>query len=239
MKFVSFLCFLFILISCREGNRKEKAVSDSISVKKQTLSKWDSLFIKTGLVSIQQLDSSIQQDLKYSTNDNLMKYDVYGDLDKVYLQKDAAEILVKAQKILKSIDSNLSIVIYDAARPLSIQKIMWDTLQMTYSEKIKYVSNPKDGGLHNYGLAVDVSILDKNGKALDMGTPFDFLGELASPMHESKYLQTGELKEFQIENRKLLRKVMTEAGFSGIKYEWWHFNACTKARAKEKYKIIE
>jgi len=36
-----------------------------------------------------------------------------------------------------------------------------------------YVANPKKGSMHNMGLTVDLSIVDKNGKELDMGTPYD------------------------------------------------------------------
>ena len=37
----------------------------------------------------------------------------------------------------------------------------------------KYVANPKKGSMHNYGIAVDITIVDANGNMLDMGpTPF-------------------------------------------------------------------
>ena len=116
---------------------------------------------------------------------------------------------------------------------------MWDTLKMQPFEKIKYLSDPKTGGLHNYGLAVDISILNKKGKELDMGTPFDFMGELASPQCETKMLASGKLTQEQIDNRKLLRYIMNKAGFYAIPYEWWHFNLCTIQTAKNNYKVIE
>jgi D-alanyl-D-alanine dipeptidase len=47
------------------------------------------------------------------------------------------------------------------------------------------------------------------------------------------------LSQKQIDNRKLLRKVMSKYGFSGIETEWWHFNACTRSKAARKYKVLE
>jgi zinc D-Ala-D-Ala dipeptidase len=194
----------------------------------------------SGLVNIQEVDSSIRVDLKYAGADNLFKRNVYGTLRHAFLQPDIAERLTEAQKYLKELQPGYSLVIYDAARPMSIQQMLWDSLRVPGREKGKYVSNPKHGGsLHNYGAAVDASIIDHSGAALDMGCPFDHFGELAYPASESKLLASGELKVYQVANRKLLRKVMYHAGFFNIQTEWWHFNACRRERAIELYGLIE
>jgi D-alanyl-D-alanine dipeptidase len=195
--------------------------------------------IHAGLIDIHTLDTTIAVELKYASIDNFMHGNMYGDFKKAYLQKDVAEKLVHAQKYLNELKEHYRLIIYDAVRPRSVQQKMWDTLKIPFNEKIKFLSNPKLGSLHNFGAAVDISILDDKHQALDMGTPFDYEGELAYPESEAKLLKEGMLSEKQIDNRKLLRKVMYKAGFYNIETEWWHFNACTLEQAMKKYKIIE
>jgi len=72
-----------------------------------------------------------------------------------------------------------------------------------------------------------------------MATSYDFIGKLAYPRLENKFLKQGKLNKKQIENRLLLRETMKKAGFFPIQTEWWHFNSCTRAEAKKKYKIVE
>ncbi len=194
----------------------------------------------SGLVNIQKIIPTIQVELKYSTQDNFMHADVYGCLDSCFLQRDVAEKLKKAQKLLRKINGNYTLLVYDGVRPRSVQQAMWDTLKMPFEEKIKFVSNPKNGSLHNYGAAVDLTIFDNiANRILDMGTPYDYIGELAWPTKESEMLKAKKLTQVQVDNRKLLRKVMYDAGFFNIQTEWWHFNSCRREIAKQKYEIIE
>ena len=242
-KIIIFL--LFIITGCGNQHSEHSVIAKADTLihrdysEKKTIGEYEKKFIQAGLIDIQKLDSGIRVDLKYSTNDNLFGFDAYGDLEKAYLQKDVAEKLVNAQKYLNITMPGARLIVFDAARPRSVQQIIWDSLKMPIEEKIKYASNPKIGGLHNYGAAVDVSIADKNGKELDMGSPFDFFGELSYPESETKLLKEGKLKQQQVNNRKLLRSVMHKAGFFNIQTEWWHFNSCTREQAMVKYKIIE
>ncbi|MEK6616463.1 MAG: M15 family metallopeptidase [Bacteroidota bacterium] len=180
--------------------------------------------IALGLVNINTLDSSIKVNLKYSTEDNFLHKNLYGELKNCYLQKETAEKVVKAQKILKEKFPFYSLLIYDGVRPLSIQQMMWDEVRIPKKLKDKYVSNPQVGSLHNFGCAVDVSIVNEDGWEMDMGTLYDYFGELGHPIAEPRMIEEGKLTWRQFENRKLLRKVMTEAGFTYITTEWWHFN---------------
>lgn len=194
---------------------------------------------KYGLVNIREIDSTIVVDLKYSTEDNFLHKNLYGDLKNCYLQKEIAEKLANAQKKLKEKYPYYSIVIFDGVRPLSIQKTMWDELQVPENQKDKYVSDPEVGSLHNYGCAVDVSIVNEEGWQMDMGTPYDYFGELGHPIAEDRMIKEGKLSWRQFENRKLLRDVMTQSGFTIISTEWWHFNGSSLKIAGEKYKIVE
>jgi D-alanyl-D-alanine dipeptidase len=168
-----------------------------------------------------------------------MNQDVYGHLNRAYLQPDVAEDLKKCIAFLESKDSTLTLLIFDAVRPRSVQQIMWDILDMPISEKTKFVSNPKNGSVHNYGAAVDITIAKKTGEPLDMGADYDDIRLIAYPRHEQAYLDSGMLSLEQIENRKLLRETMRAGGFSGIQTEWWHFNRFSRDLCKTKYTIVE
>ncbi len=193
-----------------------------------------------GLVNVQMLDPKILVQLKYSTTDNFMKKDVYGCITKCYLQKVPAQMLAKANNYLQKINPKLRLLVYDGARPLAVQKLLWNALPQYPPKKRKtFVADPTEGSIHNYGSAVDLTLADYKGTALDMGTAYDFFGDLAYPKLESHFLKTGKLNSQQITNRKLLRKVMVQAGFMPIEYEWWHFNALSKRKAKTVYRIIQ
>jgi zinc D-Ala-D-Ala dipeptidase len=195
--------------------------------------------IDAGLVDIQSLDSTIQVELKYSTTDNFVGVDVYGDLTRAYLQKEPAQKLVKAQQYLREKHTGYSLLVYDAARSRRVQQILWDTLQKPLKLKPLYVADPAKGSIHNYGAAVDLTVTDPEGQPLDMGTHYDFFGELAYPSKEAKLLQQGTLTSEQVANRQILRDAMQRAGFMPIESEWWHFNAYSLARCKREYGIIE
>lgn len=162
---------------------------------------------------------------------------LYEDLKEAYLHPDAMKSLKRAQRLLKEQYPGYSLIVYDAARPLSVQQKMWDVVKGT--SKYIYVSNPsRGGGLHNYGLAVDISILDDKGTPLPMGTPVDHLGREAHITEEAVLVAQGKLTEQERENRLLLRQVMKEAGFHPLPSEWWHFNRVSRQTAKERYRVI-
>jgi D-alanyl-D-alanine dipeptidase len=195
-------------------------------------------FKKLGLLDIQTVNPRIKVELKYSSKDNFIGYDVYGCMTKAFLQKEAAEHLSKASDLLQIENPGFQLLVYDAARPSWAQKILWDSLKKPESSKHIYVANPKKGSIHNYGCAVDLTIVDKDGKPLDMGTTFDFFENLAQPRLEKKLLQKGLLSPVQYKNRLLLRKVMLKAGFSTTTSEWWHFNFGSLSQLKKKYHKI-
>ena len=145
-----------------------------------------------GLVDIATLDSTIRVQLVYATADNFMKEAVYTGITRAWLHPDAAKKLIAAQRLLKKEQPGFTLVVYDAARPMSVQRKMWALVCGT--DKVNYVSNPANGGgLHNYGMAVDVTILDETGEPLPMGTPFDFFGEEAHTNNEDALLNAGKI----------------------------------------------
>ena len=192
-----------------------------------------------GLVDILSVDSTIQVSLMYSRADNFTGKILYTDLKEAYLHPKAAAALAKAQQALKKLRPELSLKVYDATRPMSVQQKMWNTVAGT--KKSIYVSNPRNGGgMHNYGLAVDITLCNAiTGDTLDMGTKVDFLGSYAHIDNEAGLVSRHIISKEAKKNRELLRKVMTEAGFKPLKTEWWHFNLVSRAEAKAKYKAVK
>jgi D-alanyl-D-alanine dipeptidase len=190
-----------------------------------------------GFVDVQTLDPDIKVELKYASNDNFMRSAVYGEFKKAWLKNEAAVKLALANKYLKEIDPDLTLLVGDALRPRAVSRQMWSFL--SGSPMQRYVANPKGGSMHNYGCAVDITICDISGKRLDMGTPLDYFGPLAQPRYEGRFLKQGKLTEEQVANRKLLRKVMAAAGFHGIQLEWWHFEAFDKKTIRKTYSLVE
>lgn len=181
---------------------------------------FDALMRKQGLVDVATLDPSITVDLKYSTTDNFVGRDMYGGLKKAYLYKATAQSLLKALKQLQAIDPKWIFIVYDAARPVSVQRIMWNLVKGT--DKQKYVASPHCGGPHNYGIAVDIG-LTYDGRPVDMGTPFDSFTSDAHITDEPALVRQGRISAEAMKNRRLLRKVLTDNGFFTYSREWWHF----------------
>lgn len=100
---------------------------------------------------------------------------MYEGLTECYLPCEVAIKLCNAHYYLKQAFPDYNIIVFDAVRPLHIQKQMWEELKMPAAQKINYLAHPNDISLHNYGAAVDVGIIGNNDVLLDMGTPFDFL----------------------------------------------------------------
>jgi zinc D-Ala-D-Ala dipeptidase len=244
------LC-ISVFYSCKKNTKYERREptpsiehyadfeEDEVTIKLNDTNDLERKLIAAGLVNIKLIDSTIRVDLRYADTNNFLNSNLYEGLKRCYLQPDVAERLAKSNLYLKSLKPGYSLLVFDGVRPVAIQWKMWNSLKTHHHERSKFVSNPSKGSLHNFGAAVDISICDENGKELDMGTPFDFMGELAYPSLEEQFLKSGELSLEQVENRKLLRKVMQHSGFWGIKTEWWHFNACSRDKAKELYQIIE
>ena len=205
---------------------------------KSQTGKTEAALSQAGYVNVRELDPTLQVSLMYARADNFVGSVLYDDLRQAYLHPEAAAALVKAQKRLKQLRPELSLKIYDAARPMHIQQKMWNKVKNT-SMKI-YVSNPAHGGgLHNYGLAVDITLCDAKGDSLPMGTKIDHLGVAAHIDQESQLVAKGTISKRAQQNRQLLRQVMRYAGFKPLRTEWWHFNFKSRAEAKQHYKVIK
>lgn len=152
---------------------------------------------------------SIPLDIRYATKNNFTKTPVYPKAY-CYLRKEVAVQLSKVQADLKK--RGYSLKIYDGYRPRSIQYKFWEICPDS-----RYVANPKKGSRHNRGAAVDLTIIDKEGKELDMGTDFD---DFTKKAHRNCISLSKQAQS----NRKLLENIMEKHGFIGLSTEWWHFD---------------
>lgn len=176
-------------------------------------------------------------DLRYASTNNFMGKNVYGDFKETFLHQKAFVMLKKASEDLQKQNPGAKLIVFDALRPRSVQRVLFSFVKGTPEEK--YVANPDKGSMHNYGFAVDLSILGADGKELDMGTPYDDFTDLSQPQLEEKFFKEGKLNPQQIANRKLLRKVMEDQGFKVLDHEWWHFDALPQTDVRSQYKIVE
>lgn len=187
-------------------------------------------------VNLSTIDG-LRFDLRYATSNNFTGQNLYGEFNQAYLHSVAAEKLRKAVALLHQRRPDLHLLIFDALRPRSVQYILWEYVKGT--EQQRYVADPSRGSIHNYGFALDLTLVDDKGHELDMGTAFDDFTPLAQPLQEQAFLQQGRLTQAQLENRLLLRSVMEAAGLIQLPLEWWHFDALPKAEVKQNYPIIE
>ena len=154
-----------------------------------------------GLVDIGEVDPTIAVHLVYATSDNFVGKVLYRDIRKAFLLPEAAGRLAEAQRKLKLLRPELSLL---------VQQEMWDLVKGT--ENRVYVSNPRNGGgLHNYGAAVDLTLVDSLGHVLPMGSEFDYFGEEARPDREEAMVKQERIILPHLHNRRLLRKVMTDS----------------------------
>ena len=208
------------------------------------------------MVDITTLDSSILVELKYSTTDNFVGVDMYRDLERAYLEKEFAQKVVLAQSILKREHPNLTLLIYDAARPISAQRAMRRCVEG--SELESFVADGTRGGRHNYGVAVDLTIATEDGTPLDMGAEFDEFSEASSvkgsPDTSDKSSRTIDVYRGYItelanrgiityeaaRNRILLVEVMCEAGLYPYRKEWWHYeDIMPMSSVRSKYRLLD
>ena len=155
-------------------------------------------------------DPTIALDIRYATTNNFTKAQMY-DCARCFLRPEAAAAILKVHKALK-VKGFGGLKMFDCYRPRPYQQRLWDKVPNP-----DYVTPPKKGSMHGRGLAVDLTIIDTDGKELDMGTEFDNFTERAHSDYQ-------KLPKNVLENRQILRGALEAAGFKSIRTEWWHFS---------------
>lgn len=210
----------------------------TVPVEAQVLSADARRMAAQGLKNVADEAPEVRISLMYTRADNFTGRVLYTSLREAYLHPITMKALKKADERLRQLRPDLRLMVMDATRPMSVQQKMWDAVKNT-NQKI-YVSNPKNGGgLHNYGLAVDLTLCDLNGDTLTMGVKIDNMTSLSHIDKEDLLLKQGKISREAYDNRRLLREVMRYAGFRPLRTEWWHFNIRTRAQAKQYFKVVE
>ena len=176
-------------------------------------------------------------DLRYAGPNNFVGRDLYGKLDCAWLHQLAASGLERAVALLAREAPGHRLLVLDALRPHRVQIQLWDHLEGT--DLRQYVADPARGSIHSFGMALDATLLDPQGREVDMGTAFDTMNELSHPRLEAQHLATGQLTPAQVRHRELLRSVMGHAGFTGIDNEWWHFEMLDRQYVRETFTRID
>lgn len=161
------------------------------------------------LVDIRSVVPTIQVELRYATENNFTGQIIYN-FTECLLLKEAALRLEVVQAELATM--GLGLKVWDGFRPLAAQWKFWEQIPDE-----RYVSDPRNGGRHTRGTAVDLTLITLQGRKLPMPSQFDDFSEKA---HRDYLGATDEEKE----NRALLQDVMEKHGFIGLPTEWWHFD---------------
>ncbi|PRD16276.1 D-alanyl-D-alanine dipeptidase [Pantoea coffeiphila] len=163
---------------------------------------------ETHLIDIAEQFPQLKFDMKYATADNITGQQIYSTA-LCLLHADAVKALEKSIDIARL--AGFTLLVLDAYRPQKAQELLWRACPNQ-----DYVVPLSQGSNHSRGTAIDVTLLDADGHALDMGTRFDEMDELSHPYHPA-------LTQAAQRNRLLLNAVMFGGGFTGIATEWWHF----------------
>lgn len=149
-------------------------------------------------------------DLKYTGTDNFIGQDIY-DFDDAFLRYGTVKKLMAVCEELAG--QGLRLKIWDAFRPVSAQFRLWEICPDD-----TYVADPNKGySNHSRGFAVDVTLVDSEGRELEMPTGFDDFSAMADRDYSDCSPEAAA-------NAQLLETVMAKHGLSGYWGEWWHFN---------------
>jgi D-alanyl-D-alanine dipeptidase len=179
----------------------------------------------------------IAVDLRYATSHNFVGHDLYGTLDCAWLHRSAAAGLAQAAARLATLAPGHRLLVLDALRPHRVQIELWDFLDGTGLRQ--YVADPARGSIHSFGMALDATLIDAQGRELDMGTGYDEMTELSHPALEAQHLAGGQLTAAQHANRELLRGALLPVGFRGIDNEWWHFEMGDRSDVRQHFLRVD
>ena len=164
------------------------------------------------LVDITTLDSTIRLDIRYAGTNNFLGEPLYEQA-RAFLQRPAAEALVRANRVLRQF--GYALLVHDAYRPWYVTKIFWEA---TPTAQRWLVANAAQGSKHNRGAAVDLTLYDlETRKPVEMPSTYDE----ATVRARADYPGGTSLQRHY---REILRRVMVHEGFEPNPSEWWHFD---------------
>lgn len=155
-----------------------------------------------------------------------------GALDEGWLRAGVADRLAR---VAAGLPDGLGLIVWDGYRPIATQAAIYnaylDELTMVHADwpadaledaASRYVTPPSRSleapPPHLTGGAVDLTLCDGDGRALDMGTGFDaFVSEAAARGLEDR---PGVVRD----RRRILFWAMSAEDFTAYLEEWWHFD---------------
>ena len=161
------------------------------------------------LIDIQSIAPDIKMDMRYATPNNFLKQAVYSKA-RCLLRDPVARSIQRAQDALKT--QGYGLKLYDCYRPLSVQKAMWKIFPDG-----RYVANPATGSRHNRGAAVDVTLVDSQGRDLEMPSEFDEFTDRA-------YRNSPAMTDTARKHVQILTTALEAQGLTTIDSEWWHYD---------------
>jgi zinc D-Ala-D-Ala dipeptidase len=163
------------------------------------------------LVDIRSVDPTIIVELRYAGQNNLVGYPLYPRGTCALARPEVASGLAAVQAFLRRYQFGLKI--WDAYRPVAVQERLWHA-----SHNSDYVANPEIGvgSLHSWGIAVDATLVDTWNRPVRMPSDFDDF----TPAAMWRYV--GPHADIRA-HVHLLQIAMRNAGFWGLRTEWWHF----------------
>lgn len=191
-----------------------------------------------GFVYVLDVCPDVEEDIRYFGDNNFLGCPVDGyRAPRAILTRDAAQALKKAA--CKAKCNGLRLRIYDCYRPQRAVDHFVRWAEDVNDQKNKAIYYPdvnkadvfelgfiaKRSG-HSRGSTVDLTLVDENGRELDMGGIFDFFGERSHPDYQGVSVE-------QFQNRMLLREIMVSSGFVPLKEEWWHFTLKNEPHKEE------
>ncbi len=228
------LIFSVMAVSCQNkenvaASENENAVKEEVVSEEASSDTTVSEASKNGFVVVTDVVPDAILEIRYFSTFNFMGVRVDGyNAPIAYLTKEAADSLKAVSDDVKAMGYRLKI--FDAYRPQCAVDhfVRWsqeasDTLMKRYF--YPDIDKPRlfeEGYIakksrHTCGSTIDLTLFDMNTeKEVDMGSPFDWLGEESHPDYP------GVTSE-QHKNRMILRDAMLRHGFRGISTEWWHF----------------
>lgn len=217
-KFITLMALMICFVGCQKLTQPSPAITStpvvqstpksSLLITQNTAS--NALPADARLIDIRKVNNKIALDIRYATTNNFLKRKLYP-VARCVLRGAAARRLAQVQTELSK--NGLGLKVYDCYRPLSVQKQMWQVMPDS-----RFVANPATGSRHNRGAAVDVTLIDRNGKELEMPSGFDNFTERANINYSGGSVQSRR-------NRQVLQDAMKKYDFIPLATEWWHFDA--------------
>lgn len=164
-----------------------------------------------GLVDIRRAAPGIQVDLRYQTADNITGRPLYPDSMPCLLRKSTALKLRQAQNRLAG--QGYGLKIWDAWRPPEVHQVLYGRGAHTGM----YLAPRRGWSRHCGGIAVDATLVDRDGRELPMPTRFD---EGLAEASSSRLPDDPAIRR----HLQILHTAMRDAGFEALPGEWWHFD---------------